>query len=83
MILSIGEELPSAYLDSFRPQLDIPTRVSILSLQCVALDYHYLDLPQFDVKVLMSVHRELAVMLLEFATRPTPYLLWCTRVLNP
>lgn len=42
-ILNFGEKLPSVYLEKFNPPENVATRVSILALQAIGVEAHWLD----------------------------------------
>ena len=49
-IISAGQRLPAAYLERFEPAENVPYRMSVLSTNAVAVDFHWLDIPSKDVK---------------------------------
>jgi hypothetical protein len=49
-IVSVGQKLPSVYLDRFQPVEGLMYRISVLSTDAIATEFHFIDIPSRNVK---------------------------------
>lgn len=49
-IIKMGESLPSLYLQSFKPEVNVTKRIAILATDVLAIESHWLDVPALGIK---------------------------------
>jgi hypothetical protein len=49
-VVSVGQKLPSIYLDRFQPVEGLVYRISVLDTNAIATEFHFIDIPSRDVK---------------------------------
>jgi hypothetical protein len=49
-VVSVGQKLPSIYLDRFQPVEGLVYRISVLDTNAIATESHFLDIPSRDIK---------------------------------
>ena len=49
-VVSVGQKLPSIYLDRFQPVEGLPYRISVLDTNAIATEFHFIDVPSKNIK---------------------------------
>ena len=49
-ILSLGQEMPSAYFDSFNPAIGVQSRITVLKSSPIGINYHFISDEVNDIK---------------------------------
>jgi hypothetical protein len=49
-VVSVGQKLPSIYLDRFQPVEGLTYRISVLDTNAIATEFHFIDIPSRGVK---------------------------------
>jgi hypothetical protein len=49
-VVSVGQKLPSIYLDRFQPVEGLTYRISVLDTRAIATEFHFIDIPSRGVK---------------------------------
>jgi hypothetical protein len=49
-VVSVGQKLPSIYLDRFQPVDGLTYRISVLDTRAIATEFHFIDIPSRGIK---------------------------------
>jgi hypothetical protein len=49
-VVSVGQKLPSIYLDRFQPVEGLTYRISVLDTRAIATEFHFIDIPARGIK---------------------------------
>jgi hypothetical protein len=49
-VVSVGQKLPSIYLDRFQPVEGLTYRISVLDTNAIATEFHFIDIPSRGIK---------------------------------